>query len=96
MGDPKLSRLELQIMDVLWRLEQGFYSRNSGELSRKAPTRVHHHPDHGLPPRNEEGASAGSRKSETFTFSKPQFPATSPSASWWMTCSPCSADAHNL
>ena len=54
MRKPKLSKLELQILEALWAHRKGIHSRDPGSLPGASP-RLHHHPDHRLPPGREEG-----------------------------------------
>ena len=47
MPRPKLTKLELQILEVLWTNGQGIHPRNSGIISRASP-RLHHHSNHSV------------------------------------------------
>ena len=57
MSLPKLTRLELQIMETVWERGAFLRPRDSGGLSRSPPPRVHHDSDHGLSFGDQEGAS---------------------------------------
>ena len=55
MTGPKLTKLELQIMEALWSRGEASIREIQEAFPEKRQTRLHHHPDHGVPPGSQEG-----------------------------------------
>ena len=94
MTEPKLTKLELQIMDALWTQRQASIrdiQEAFPELHRPAYTTI----QTTVTASKRRMPSAASKKSAISTSSKPPSPAARPSASWSTTCSRCSGATHN-
>ena len=55
---PKLTRLELQIMETLWSKGVVLHSRVAGGISQRRTARLHDYSDRCLPARSKEGHTA--------------------------------------
>ena len=62
MPRPKLTKVELQILEVLWTNAQSLHPRDSGIVSRGAAPGIHHSSNHGVSPGRQEGGAPRPQK----------------------------------
>ena len=58
MALPRLSKLEMQIMEALWTPGSMLHPRDSGSVSRAGQAGIHNRSDHRIPAGRKEGGAA--------------------------------------
>ena len=96
MPPTRLTKFELQIMDVFWARGACSVREIQEAFPEAATPSLHDDPNHGVPAGNPSAPSVSSSASATPTFSNPPSRAMRHSGDWWTSSSPCWTARSNL